>query len=73
MESEEKINRAIIKLILNIDRNYPELLKYLDEMTVDIAPGPASLVSQKNLKAYYKSLKNLLKGYLSNKRRLGKI
>ncbi len=73
MESEEKINRAIIKLILNIDRNYPELLKYLDEMTVDIAPGSASWVSQKNLKAYYKSLKNLLKGYLSNKRRLGKI
>jgi len=36
METEKKLNKEIVELTTEIRNNYPELNKYLDELTVSI-------------------------------------
>ncbi len=64
MESEKDLNSMILKITMTIKEKYPELSKYLDEMSVTIPDEKNPEITRKNLKAYYDSLDSMLKKYL---------
>lgn len=63
MTEEKKINEKIFKLTNDITNNYPELIKYLNELneTIPIKNSPSVDISY--LKNYYESLINIVKKY----------
>jgi hypothetical protein len=65
MEAEKILNAKILKITMTIKEDFPELLKYLDEMPVTIPREEHPEVTAKNLSAYYDSLMALLGKYLS--------
>lgn len=57
------LNERILSLTMRIKDNYPELMKYIDEMPVTVPNEPDPHVRAKQLQAYYDSLKNILNKY----------
>ncbi|MES2380655.1 MAG: hypothetical protein V4538_06425 [Bacteroidota bacterium] len=67
MKTEHELNDDILNLTMKIRSEYPELVKYLDEMPVTIPDEKNPEITLKNLKAYHHSLLALLEGYKSEK------
>jgi len=65
MSTIESINAQIISQIAEINANYPELAKYLNEMPVTIPNEDDPEVNKQALKDYYKSINLLLKKYMA--------
>jgi hypothetical protein len=66
METEEKLNAAILKITMIIQEKYPELSKYIAEMPVSIPNIFSPEVNIKTLQEYYDSLEILLNDYDKN-------
>ncbi|MES2286469.1 MAG: hypothetical protein V4547_12335 [Bacteroidota bacterium] len=63
-EAEKDLNSKILEITLKIKDKYPELSKYLDEMTVTIPDEKKPEITLENLKIYYDSLDALLRKYI---------
>lgn len=63
-ETEKELNEKILKITMTIKGQYPELSKYVEEMTVTIPDEKHPDVTLKNLKEYYDSLNAMLNKYL---------
>jgi hypothetical protein len=57
-------NARILKITLRIEDQYPELSKYLEEMTVTIPDEKNPRITIEILKAYYNSLNSLVNNYI---------
>lgn len=69
MKSKVKINEDILNIESVINKQFPELSKYIGEMPVKISYKVVDEISSKNLKDYYNSLNELIKHYaLSHKK-----
>ncbi len=66
METDTKLNAAILKITTLIQAEYPELIKYLNEMPVTIPYVESPEMNLKILKEYYNSLESLLSKYAPN-------
>ena len=66
METETEINAAILKITTLIQVEYPELVKYLNEMPVTIPDVESPEINLTILKEYYNSLESLLSKYTPN-------
>lgn len=67
MKTEHELNDDILNITMKITAEYPELLKYLEEMPVTIPDKKNPEINIKNLKAYYHSLLTLIEGYKKDK------
>ncbi|HLP64832.1 hypothetical protein [Flavobacterium sp.] len=65
METEEEINAKIMKVTMVIQENYPELLKYLNEMPITVPIDSNPEVNVKNLQKYYDNLLSLFRNYVA--------
>ena len=63
METEKELNAKIMAISQQIREKYPELVKYLDEMTITIPDEKKPEMNIKALKEYYDSLTSMLKKY----------
>jgi len=63
MKTEEQLNQEILETTTMIRNEYPELLKYLDEipLTIPIENNPE--INVKSLTDYSQSLKNIIIKY----------
>ena len=66
MKTESELNDAILKVIMTIRNEFPELMKFLNEMPVTIPDVSNPEINAKILQDYYNSLENLLKKYAPN-------
>jgi hypothetical protein len=62
---EMEVNRKISEITTEINDNYPELIKYLDEtpLTISHQDDPGNTIH--NLQSYYESLVSILENYKS--------
>lgn len=63
MENEKAFNARIARITAIIQDRYPELTKYLDEMTTTIPYQKHPEISTLALKNYYDSLDSLVRNY----------
>jgi translocator protein len=68
MKTEKELNKDILDITLSIQANHPELMKYIDEMSVTIPDTAKPEINVNNLSNYYDSLQALLKKYVANHR-----
>ncbi len=61
MKTEKELNAKILALTLKINKNHPELSKFLEEMPVTVPNESSPEITNKILKDYIESLKNLMK------------
>lgn len=66
MESTRELTEKILAVTLEIQENYPELVKYLTEMTDTMPNEKHPEVDRKDLKEYYESLLTMVKEYKHN-------
>ena len=66
MKTESELNDAILKVTMTIRNEFPELMKFLNEMPVTIPDVSNPAINAKILQDYYNSLENLLKKYAPN-------
>lgn len=66
MKTERELDRDILFITMKIQKEFPELSKYLIETPVKFSESNSNGINKKNLEDYYNSLNELLKGY-SNK------
>lgn len=66
MKTESEINEAILKITMTIQNEFPELMKFLNEMPVTIPNKKNPSINNKNLQDYCNSLENLLRKYTPN-------
>jgi len=64
METEKDLNAKILEITMKIKDHYPELSKYLEEMTVTIPDKQSPEVTIQGLKTYYESLNDMLNKYI---------
>ena len=64
MNNLRKLMTEIIELTANIEANYPELYKYLDESPATIPNDPNPVIDRQVLEAYLKGIKKQLKDLL---------
>ncbi|HET6991627.1 MAG TPA: hypothetical protein VFJ43_09905 [Bacteroidia bacterium] len=64
METVKELNEKILAITMTIKEHYPELSKYLDEMTTTIPDEKDPEITKKNLKSYYDSLTTMLNKYI---------
>lgn len=62
---EKELNADILKIIMKMKEQSPELSKYLEEMPLTIPDDESPDIALRNLEEYYESLKSLLKKYQS--------
>jgi len=65
METEAEINAKIMKLTMVISENYPELMKYLNEMPITIPIDSNPKINAKNLQKYYDNLLDIFRKYVA--------
>lgn len=65
METEAEINAKIMKLTMVISENYPELMKYLNEMPITIPIDSNPEINAKNLQKYYENLLDIFRKYVA--------
>lgn len=63
METEKELNTKIIDVTMQIQKEFPELSKYLNEMPITIPTDKNPEISSSILKIYYESLLRLLTSY----------
>lgn len=63
MESEKTLNERILAVTLEIQENYPELHKYLVEMSDSNPDESDPDINRRKLKEYYDSLIDMVKKY----------
>ncbi len=63
MESQANLNQKIIAITLRIQREFPELSKYLNEMPVTIPTENNPEINAETLNNYYESLFKFLASY----------
>jgi hypothetical protein len=63
MKTENELNQDILKVTMTIEEKFPELSKYIGEMSVNMTGGNGPDGIIKNLMDYYDSLDTLLKRY----------
>jgi hypothetical protein len=61
MKTEKELNAKILSLTMKIQAQRPELSKYLEEMPITIPADSNPEITNKILKEYIESLKNLMK------------
>jgi hypothetical protein len=66
MKTEAELNENILKITMTIRNEFPELIKYLNEMKVTIPDVKTPEISNKILQDYYESLQELLRKYAPN-------
>lgn len=66
MKTEQELNADILRVTMIIRDKYPELSKYISEMTVTIPDVETPDINIKNLSDYYNSLVAILKKYAPN-------
>ena len=67
METENDINKSIMKTTSLIHTHYPELSEYIIEMPVTIPDNANPVISTETLAGYRDSLKTLMIKYARNK------
>jgi hypothetical protein len=63
MESQNDLNDNIRLTTLKIQEEYPELIKYLNEIPRNFLSNKEKGISNKDLQGYLDSLNNLLETY----------
>ena len=63
MESQNDLNNNIRLTTLKIQEEYPELIKYMNEIPRNFLSSAEKGVNNKELKGYLDSLNNLLETY----------
>jgi hypothetical protein len=63
MKTEVQLNQEILETTTMIRNEYPELIKYLDEIPVTIAVDNSQEMNIKALTDYAQSLKNIIIKY----------
>lgn len=63
MKTEAELSENILKITMTIRNEFPELMKYLNEMQVTIPDVATPEMNIKILQDYYESLQDLLKKY----------
>lgn len=63
MESEKVLNEKIMTITMKIQKEYPELSKYLNELPVTIPIENNPQINNQVLNDYYESLTKLLSTY----------
>jgi hypothetical protein len=63
MKTMHELNEDITNLTVKINSNYPELSKYINEMTISIPYLKDPKIDTKNLLDYYNSLSVFLQKY----------
>ena len=63
MTTPEKLNEAIFLTTIRIQEEFPELVKYLEELPETIPSTNEQGVSTDDLEAYLESLNNLISTY----------
>ncbi|WP_395059434.1 hypothetical protein [Flavobacterium sp.] len=66
MKTEAELNENILKITMTIRNEFPELMKYLNEMQVTIPDVATPEINIKILQDYYESLQDLLRKYAPN-------
>ena len=61
---EHELNSKILKITMKIKDQYPELSKFIEEMSMTIPDEKNPEITLKNLKAYYDSLNSMLNKYI---------
>ncbi len=69
MKTEEEINKEILKTTSNIQDNYPELSKFVDEMTITIPDKETPEINEKILKDYNDSLQVMSTKYAKSSKK----
>ena len=64
MKNLQKILQEITQLTTNIETNYPELYRYLDENPLTLPTMDKPHMDKQVLESYLKSLKQLLRHHL---------
>lgn len=63
-EAEKDLNAKILKITMRIKDHFPELSKYIEELSVTIPDEENPEINQDNLKIYYDSLNSMLNKYI---------
>lgn len=63
MEQSSNILSEISKVTLDIQNNYPELQKYLDETRITLPKSNSEKTTNEDLKDYLNSLKEMIRKY----------
>ncbi|WP_460684458.1 hypothetical protein [Niabella aquatica] len=63
MKTVNELNRDIINRMMQVHREFPELSKYIKEMSVKVSGMSAEGIDCKDLAEYCDSLKELVKKY----------
>jgi hypothetical protein len=66
MKNEAQLNAEILKITLLMQKEYPELTKYISEMPVTIPNVESPEINNKILKEYYDSVEAIMKKYAQN-------
>ena len=67
MKTALELNKMILNMTITIREKYPELVKYLTELSITIPYEEKPLINVKSLTSYYNSLKAIIEGYEKNK------
>ena len=63
METEKELNAKIIEVTMQIQKEFPELSKYLNEMPITIPTDENPEINASILNSYYQSLCKFLASY----------
>lgn len=66
MKTETQLNENILKITMTIRNEFPELMKYLNEMPATIPDAKNPEINIKILQDYFNSLRDLLYKYAPN-------
>lgn len=66
MKTEKELNDNILKITMTIRNEFPELMKFLNEMPQTIPNEKSPEINEKILEDYFNSLKDLLIKYAPN-------
>ncbi len=66
MKSETELTEKILKITMTIRNEFPELMKFLNEMPETIPNEESPEINKKILQEYYNSLLDLLRKYAPN-------
>ncbi len=72
MKTEKELMENISKLTTTIRAEFPELMKFLNEMPETIPNVESPEITRKSLEEYFDSLENLLLKYAPNHSHFGK-
>ncbi len=66
MKTETELNENILKITMTIRNEFPELMKFLNEMPETIPNEESPEINKKILQEYFNSLLDILRKYAPN-------